>query len=212
VRSLLRGVAWILGIAAAVALLLYATVFDVWVVPSDDGRFTASVLPTLAPGDVVLVTRRGSTPTFQNLEKCGDPDAPGRFVVGRVGGVADQKIDIAQDAVRIDTHAISIAGGCTPPELSVENPNTHELTSLMCARTDAGGLSHGMLRGHDGFESDLAATVDPNRIFLLSDNLHFHQDSRDFGQIDPATCQHIVFRLVGNDGISDGSRRFTLLW
>jgi signal peptidase I len=213
VRSIFKGVAWLVGIVAVVALILYATVFDVWVVPNDDPRFTASILPTLAPGDVLLVTRHGSAPSFESLEKCGDPDAPGRFVIGRVAGIAAQKIDIASDAMRVDAHNISIGGtGCESHDVAVENPVSHELTTLSCMRTDSGGLSHGMLRGSDGYDSDFAATVDANRIFLVSDDIHFHQDSRDYGQIDPATCQHVVFRLVGSGGISDGSRRFALLW
>jgi signal peptidase I len=212
VRSFFRGIAWVTGILAVFALILYATVFDVWVVPSDDPSFTASILPTLAPGDVVLVTRHGSTPSFETLEKCADPDAPGRFVAGRVAGTPGEKIEISRDALRVDSQNISIAGGCTPPEVVVENPTSHELATLACHRTDAGGLSHGVLRGKEGFEEDFTTTTDPGRIFLVSDNLHFHQDSRDYGQIDPATCQHVVFRLVGSGGLGDGSRRFALLW
>ena len=204
--------AWLVGLLGVLALILYATVFDVWIVPNDDPSFTASILPVLAPGDVLLVTRHGGAPTFETLEKCDDPDAPGRFVVGRVAGVAGQKIEISRDAMRVDTHNVSIASGCTPSEVTVENPRSHELVTLNCMRTDSGGLSHGLLRGSDGYEADFSATVDPNRVFLVSDDTHFHQDSRDYGQIDPATCQHIVFRLMGEGGITDGSRRFTLLW
>jgi hypothetical protein len=201
------------GIAAVLALFLYATVFDVWVVPNDDPSFTASILPTLAPGDVLLVTRRGSSPTRETLEKCDDPDAAGRFVVGRVAAVADQRVEISRDVMRVDGHDLSIAASCDVSDWPVENPVSHEQITLRCLRTDAAGLSHGVLRGSDGFEGDVAAIkVDPNRVFLSSDDMHFHQDSRDYGQIDPATCQHIVFRLVGSGGISDGSRRFTLLW
>jgi signal peptidase I len=213
VRSFFRGVAWLVGILAVLALILYATVFDVWVVPSDDPSFTASILPTLAPGDVLLVTRHGSAPSFESLEKCADPDAPGRFVVARVAGVADDKIEVSKDAFRRNAQALSIgSSGCDTPKVDVENPTSHEAVTLACIRTDAAGLSHSILHGTADFENDVAATVDPNRIYLLSDDLHFHQDSRDYGQIDPATCQHIVFRLYGAAGITDGSRRFVLLW
>jgi len=214
VRSLVRGVLWVLGILAVIALALYATVFDIWVVPSDDPNLTASILPTLAPGDVVLVTRHGGSASPQSLERCTDPDAPGRFVIARVAGIAKQQIEISRDTLRVDAHDLSVSGttGCPSPDVDVESPVSHELTTLICSRTDAAGLSHGMLRGKSGFEEDLAVTVDPGKIYLVSDDFHFHQDSRDFGQIDPATCGHIVFRLVGSGGISDGSRRFTLIW
>jgi hypothetical protein len=39
-----------------------------------------------------------------------------------------------------------------------------------------------------------------------------HLDSRDFGTIDPSSCQHIVFRLWGTTGFSDASHRFTIIW
>jgi len=38
----------------------------------------------------------------------------------------------------------------------------------------------------------------------VSDDRHVHLDSRDFGQVDPRTCQHIVFRFVGAAGLGDG--------
>ncbi len=38
-----------------------------------------------------------------------------------------------------------------------------------------------------------------------------HQDSRDFGQVDASTCEHVAFPLWG-ERYTDGSRRFTILW
>jgi signal peptidase I len=205
---------WAFGIAAVLSLILYATVFDIWVLPSDDPAFTASILPTLAPGDVVLVTRHGSSPDLDYLEKCADPDAPGRFVVARVAGLTGDKIDVSRDACRRNGHAPPLAGACEQgADMDAENPKTHEITPLACYRTDAAALSHGILRGKADYEDDMpAVTVDANRVYLISDDVHFHEDSRDYGQIDPATCEHIVFRLYGAAGITDGSRRFALLW
>lgn len=205
---------WVVGIAAVVSLILYATVFDIWVLPSDDPAFAASVLPTLAPGDVVLVTRHGASPDLDYLEKCTDPDAPGRFVVGRVVGLPGDKVGVSSDVYKRNGHAAAFAGPCDPnSEMDVANPKTQAVKTLICHRTDEAALSHGSLRGTDDYENDMAAvTVDPNRVYLLSDDLHFHEDSRDYGQIDPATCEHIVFRLYGAAGITDGSRRFALLW
>ncbi|MEO8877658.1 MAG: S26 family signal peptidase [Polyangiaceae bacterium] len=212
-RSVFRGLAWVIGLLAVLALFLYATVFDVWVVPSDDPSLTASILPTLAPGDVMLVTRRGGEPEKGNLERCADPDAPGRFVIARVAGVATDRVEFSKDVMSVNTHGLSLGSACIPADVVVENPVSHEQTSLKCIRTDSAGFSHGLLRGTEGFEEDMApVTVDANKIYLASDDSHFHQDSRDFGQIDPATCQHFVFRLFGASGISDGSRRFTLIW
>jgi signal peptidase I len=49
------------------------------------------------------------------------------------------------------------------------------------------------------------------KLFLVSDNRSMHEDSRDFGQVDASTCEHIVFRLWG-EHYTDSSRRFTIIW
>ena len=53
--------------------------------------------------------------------------------------------------------------------------------------------------------------VEPGKLFLVSDDRHIHKDSRDFGGVDAATCEHVVFRLWG-ERFTDGSRRFNILW
>ena len=211
-KSVLRFVLWIAGILAVVAGLLYAFVFDVWTVPSDDPAMTASIAPTLAPGDVVLVSRHAGVTSRAFLARCSDPDAPGRFVIGRVAALPGQEIHIASDGVQVDG-ANETMTGCDAHTVTIENPTTHEPTELTCARTDSGGVAHEVLRGRDrSTDEETKVTVDPGRVFLVSDDVHFHEDSRDYGQIDPATCQHLVYRLVSASGISDRPRRFTLLW
>ena len=54
--------------------------------------------------------------------------------------------------------------------------------------------------------------VEAGRWFLVSDDRHLHLDSRDFGQIDPVGCQHIVFRLVGAAGFGDTAKRLSIIW
>jgi len=50
--------AWLLGVPAAILLILYVGFFDLWRVPTDDPMLAASVEPTLSAGDLVVVTRR----------------------------------------------------------------------------------------------------------------------------------------------------------
>jgi signal peptidase I len=53
--------------------------------------------------------------------------------------------------------------------------------------------------------------VEPGKVFLVSDDRHIHKDSRDFGQVDGAACEHVVFRLWG-ESFGDSSHRFNVLW
>jgi signal peptidase I len=48
--------------------------------------------------------------------------------------------------------------------------------------------------------------------YLVSDDRHLHLDSRDFGPIDPRSCRHVLFRIVGSGGLSDSAGRFTIIW
>jgi signal peptidase I len=77
---------------------------------------------------------------------------------------------------------------------------------------DYGDFPFGTLRSLESSEPTVTDTVAAARWFLVSDDRHVHLDSRDFGPIDPRTCQHIVFRLVGPSGIGDSDRRFQPIW
>jgi hypothetical protein len=54
--------------------------------------------------------------------------------------------------------------------------------------------------------------IQPGRWYLVSDDRHIHLDSRDYGQIDPATCQHIVFRVASARGFGDADKRLSIIW
>ena len=210
-KTVVRIALWIVGILAVVAGLLYAFVFDVWTVPSDDPALTASIAPTLGAGDVVLVSRHVGATSRSFLLRCPDPDAPGRFVIGRETALPGEEVHIVDDTVQVDRTAESTRA-CETTDVTIVNPTTQEPTVLKCRRSDSGGVTHETLWGRDPSGEETKVTVDGGRIFLVSDDVHFHQDSRDYGQIDPSTCQHIVFRLESAAGIGDRPRRFTLLW
>jgi len=73
-RAILRGFAWFLGSLVVAAIVLRATVFDVWTV-SDVSRARSATESTsdLAPGDVVIVLRDGK-PLAGNVARCSAPD------------------------------------------------------------------------------------------------------------------------------------------
>jgi signal peptidase I len=210
-RSFLRILAWLAGVLGAISLVLYAFVFDVWTVPGDDPLLSAAIEPTLSAGDVVLVTRH-TTVARGNLLRCPDPQAPGRYVVARAIARWGDQIEVRDEMVSIDGRRTPSPRRCDPADVVVRDPQTTEEVSLVCSIEEYGEMSFSALRAHDHPEPPTKAQVEAGRWFLVSDDRHLHLDSRDFGQIDPVGCQHIVFRLVGAAGFGDTAKRLSIVW
>jgi signal peptidase I len=210
-RTWLKLLAWPAGIVGVAVLVLYGVFFDVWTVPSDDPLLAASIEPTLRAGDVVVVTRHTSV-ARGNLLRCADPQAPGRFVIARAIGSFGDAIGFNGDTVNIDGRRTPSPRACDPPSMIVHNPNTNDDDKLECGVEEYGEMTFWALRSRDHPEPATSATVEAGKWFLVSDDRHVHLDSRDYGQIDPATCQHIVSRVVGAAGLSDDKRRFDIIW
>jgi signal peptidase I len=208
-RGFLKFLAWAGGILLVIGLVLNFTVFDSWVVPNDDPVFAVSILPTMRPGNRILLLRSASIAPG-NLARCADPDAPGRYVVARVVGRGGDAIE-AGEQVLVNGKRNPSPHACAESKVFVRHPVTQEDVRLDCVAEDTSGNEHEALRDLQHPEATAKTVVEAGKIYLISDNRHLHLDSRDFGQIDPATCQHIVFRLWGESWF-DASQRFTFLW
>jgi signal peptidase I len=207
----LRFVVWVAVVLGALGAFLYFAFFDVWRIPSDDPQLSVSVAPTLAAGDYVLVARHG-TPGTGNLVRCKDPDEPRRWVIGRWAANGGDRVELAGEGLAINGRVASSPGGCTPPSVTLVNPTSGAEEKLTCREVEFAGATHETLVATSHAESNKALTVDPGRIFLVSDNRHMHLDSRDFGGIESGSCEHLVFRLWGDTGYFDAAHRFTILW
>jgi signal peptidase I len=192
-------------------LALYAFVVEVWRVPDDDALMAASLEPLLRPGDWVVVMRRPSV-TRGILVRCADPDAPGRFVVARAIAHDGDRIELAGDRVSLDGRQLTQVRACPVPELTVRDPRADAEVSLTCSIEDYGDFPYRTLRVPEALDPKISATADATHWFLVSDNRHVHLDSRDYGPIDPRTCQHIVFLLAGASGLRDAERRLQPIW
>src|SRR5579872_1463334 len=210
-RAWLKLVAWVTGILGVVGLLLYELVFDVWVVPSDAPLIAASIQPTLMAGDVLVVTRHTSV-VRGNLLRCDDPQAPGRYVVARAIGRSGERVNINAEIVSLDGKRTPSPRACDPPRVTVHDPNTDDDVNLQCSVEDFGEVDFGAMRSIAKPEPPTETTVEAGRWYLVSDDRHVHLDSRDFGQIEPSTCQHIVFRLESAAGFGDDKKRLTIIW
>lgn len=208
-RGFLKACAWIGGILGVIAIILYAFIVDTWTFPTDDARLIAAVAPTLAPGDSLLVARRmGTSPG--HLTRCPAPDGSG-WVVGRVAAVYGDTITVTNQGMRIVGRVSEPSRTCDIPKFSVKNPANGEDTDLACSNIELGRGTR-ILYHRDLPHPDTTAVVESGMAFLLSDDRHFHYDSRDVGQIDPTTCQDIYLRLWSAEGWMDGPNRLTGLW
>jgi signal peptidase I len=101
---------------------------------------------------------------------------------------------------------------CDTPTISIRDPQTNEDVVLGCAVEEYGDGSYSVLRAFVSPEPSTKALGEPGRWYLVSDDRHIHLDSRDFGQVDSATCEHIVFRLLGANGFADREKRLSIIW
>jgi signal peptidase I len=205
--KVLKAMAWIAGVLLAIGLILHLTVVEVWTVPGDDGDMATSIEPTLSAGELILLTRSKGA-AHGDLVRCPDPQAPGRFVIARVKGLAGEEIVIKKGRVGTDGKESQSHRGCPP--VTIEDPRTREPVELVCGEEESGsGTYHVLLPRQNDVTK---AHVDKDRVFLVSDNRDMHVDSREYGQIDPSACQKAVMRLWGAGGFSDGKRRFNFVW
>jgi signal peptidase I len=210
-KTWLRILAWVGGVLGIVAAVLYFFVFDVWTIPSDDPMEAASIEPNVSTGDVVLLSKH-TTVARGNLLRCADPQAPGRFVVARAVAMGNERIDLRDEAVMLDGHRQPSPRACDQPRYVLLDPQSNEDVEMRCSIEEFGEREFGVLAAMAHPEPPTTGTVEAGRWYLVSDDRHIHVDSRDFGTIDPATCEHVVFRLQGRKGFGDSKTRLTIIW
>ena len=179
----LRFACWAVVLVGGVLLALYELFFDVWKVPTDDPMLSASIEPTLTAGDIVLVSRHGAVERSEVL-RCPDPQAPGRYVIGRAIAKAGEKVALEEELVRVDSTRIPSPHACGVPAVTLRDPNTNEDVDLTCSIEDFGGVEFTVLRSPAHPEAPTRATVESGRWYLISDNRHVHLDSRDFRAVE----------------------------
>jgi signal peptidase I len=203
-----RNLLWLAAILGAIGVLLYLFVFDTWVVPGDDPLLTAAIQPTLSPDDRIL-TQRGSTPKMGELARCIIPDGSGKYVIGRVFGGGGETVEINNERVTVNGKGPASRFSCGI--VSVVHPVSGDAVPLTCTMEGDGSSTYGVLAHPEYREEPRSAKVEPEHLFLVSDDRHIHKDSRDFGAVEASTCEHVVFRLWGQS-FSDASHRFNVLW
>jgi|HubBroStandDraft_2_1064218.scaffolds.fasta_scaffold21223_2 signal peptidase I len=199
---MVRFTLWAVGMVGIVLLLLYRFALDVWTVPADDPLLAASIAPTLDPGDVVVLTRHPAV-AHGNLMRCPDPQAPGRFVVARAIAQGGETVSFASEVPLVDGQHTPSPRACEPQSVVVRAPGSDQDVQLACSVEEFGEMDFSVLSSGNFPRASTTTPrmVDPGTWFLVSDNRHFPLDSRDYGAIDPARCQHVVARIKGREGI-----------
>lgn len=210
-RGFGKFVVWAGLILAAFVGVLMLTVVEVWTVPTDDPLLSASIQPNMMAGDVLLVGRRSKADQGE-LVRCLDPDAPGRYVLGRVVGLPGEEVHIHDDTMRINGKREPTGSPCDPPTLTLTVPQNSLEVDLACHFEEFAGRRQGIIRGITDHDAEFRGKVEAGKLFLASDNRRIHLDSRDFGAVNPDTCLQIVYRLWSAAGIGDAKGRFTFLW
>lgn len=210
-RRFLNGLLWTLGLLVVIAAALRALILDVWTVPHDP-RLGASVAPTLAPGDTVVLLTRG-TPGFGELVRCPDPETPGSYIVGRIAGLPGDTVETDGGTLIVNGTRYDGESACAEPKVTIKEPGTGKDVEIACDMVMMGGGLHRRGVGkRRPLERRQRVDVRADTVFLLSDNRSYHDDSRDFGPQPRAACtQRIVFRLWGSGGYFDEERRFSFV-
>lgn len=210
-RRIFRAVLWLailVGLVVGVARLFF---IRWWRMPEDDAWLQASVAPTLGGGDLVLLWRL-TKPTFGDLVFCPEPDAPERIVIGRIAAEAGDRIRVTPNGVWINGKRTRSERSCG--KFEVVDPNTGVTITQSCDFEDMAGVGHtaGLAGGRRSEAASIELEVEPDKVFLLSDNRLFPYDSRDYGLVERATCKEtVLFRLVSRKGYHDVESRFTFI-
>ncbi|HRI69180.1 MAG TPA: signal peptidase I [Polyangium sp.] len=210
-QKFLKGVLWTAIVVGAICGVLRLVLFKTWTLP-DDLQLAASVEPTLHYKDTVLLLTRGKR-AFGELVRCKDPDDPSRYAVGRIVGFEGDVIELKGRQVYINGKRYDQVQACPPAKYFFIHPHTEAEVPMECGVVEMGGGWY--YRGHEkkmAPSTSFKAVVGEGMVFLLSDNIDFHDDSRDYGVLERSSCtEKIVFRFWGEAGMKDEERRMTYI-
>lgn len=208
VKKFLKGLGWTVGSIAVLLILARLIFFKVWRVPTDES-VDASVRPTLEGGDLVLVLHAG-TREVGDIVRCPHPETPTRWVVGRIYGVASDRVSVEGSFVQVNGRKYRTVESCVEDHVAYTGPGGVQ-RKLGCQRVDFAGGWHFIATADNG-DVSTETTVGADKLYLVSDNRTDFFDSRDFGTVPASTCtEKVFFRLWTKEGFFSSRRRFEYL-
>lgn len=209
----LRSIIITAAVIAAGIGILRLTVIRWWQIPLDDPTLTASLAPSLRAGDWVLLWR-GTDPGFTDLALCDDPENDGEVVIGRVLGQGGDTVIADGNKVTVNGTRGYSPSSCDEGKVTVESPDTGESVELRCSVEEFGSSWYhkATLPGGSFQAGSFDEQVEPNNVFLVSDNRVFPYDSRHFGAVAKGACrERLFFRLWSKEGFGDVKNRFDFI-
>lgn len=197
-----------------IVLVLRLTCLRWWQVPEDDPDLAASIAPTLAPGDW-LILWRATSPGFGDLVLCPDPEEPSEVFIGRIAAEGGDTLKIDEmGSLTVNNSRMRSERACETPKFKIEHPRTGAEVELRCDIEALGGVHHqrALVPTPKTPLKPIPMTreVEAGALFLISDNRFFPFDSRDFGPLPQAACKEsVLFRLVSRLGFSHVKTRMT---
>jgi signal peptidase I len=208
-RKMFRLLFWVALVVVVVVGGLRLTALRWWRVPQDAAFLTASISPSVSPGDLILLWRL-TKPGFGDLVMCTEPGHPDSVVIGRLVGEGNDDLSISGASITINrVHQVD-NGNCTKRVFTQRDPTTGIETEQSCSLEELGGSTHarGDVPSGNPKPADVTTKVPPGMVWLVSDNRLFPFDSRDFGPVPRETCKETVFfRLVSSAGYFDAANR-----
>ncbi len=208
-RKLFRVLFWVALVLGVLIGLSRATALRWWRVPHDAPFFTASLSPSIAPGDLILLWRL-TKPGFGDLVMCPEPEDESRVVIGRLVGEERDELTIVGAKITVNGKTQDVEGNCAERTFLEHDPETGVEVEQHCSLEAIGGVTHlrGEIPPRARAPREVKQTVPDGHVWLVSDNRLFPYDSRDFGPVLRETCTETVFfRLVGAGGYFDTARR-----
>jgi signal peptidase I len=210
-HKFLKAILWTAIGLALVGGVLRALIMKTWTLP-DDLQLASSIEPTLHNKDTVVLFTRGKR-GFGELVRCKDPDDPSRYSIGRIVGVEGDIIEIKGRHLYVNGKAYDPVQACPEGKYSYIHPHTEAEVELQCGVVEMGGGWH--YRGNEKKgtpPNTFKMEVGTGMVFLLSDNIDFHDDSRDYGTLERSACtEKIIFRLWGEGGFKDEEKRLSYI-
>jgi signal peptidase I len=147
--------------------------------------------PTLVYGDRVLVWRR-ATPDMGNIVVCEHPTKPGEHVIGRAVAFAGHSVSTdARGQLFVDEDRASVE---TLGTVRFFDETRDRAYSMNLSSIDYNRKHRHQFFVEDGYAFALRQRDVEHGIFLLGDNrTDPYDDSREFGEVDPARCRGEVF-------------------
>src|SRR5215216_6068952 len=100
-RKMFRFLFWLALVVGIFVGVLRLTAIRWWRVPHDDQYLTASISPSIWPGDLLLLWRL-TRPGFGDLVVCPEPGHPERVVVGRLVGEERDVVQVEGSTITVN--------------------------------------------------------------------------------------------------------------